>query len=109
MKLEGVPFTVTDWNKLGSVGMRGESGRAVTKEFNQGGVRVRLVEYSADYKSDHWCTKGHIVMVLKGDLDVEMEDGKECRLKEDMSLEIADNVVPHRVHSRSGARVIIFD
>ncbi|MCL5021398.1 MAG: DHCW motif cupin fold protein [Bacteroidetes bacterium] len=109
MKFENVPFTVTDWNRVSSVGMRGETGKAISKEFDQGNVRVRLVEYSVDYKSDHWCTKGHIVLVLEGDLTVELEDGKKYNLKGDMSLQVGDNVTPHKVCSKNGARVIIFD
>lgn len=109
MKLESFPFTVTDWNKVSSVGVRGETGRAVSKEIDQGNVRVRLVEYSAGYRSDHWCTRGHIVVVLEGDVTVELEDGKKFDLKGDMSIQVGDDATPHRVYSRSGARVIVFD
>ena len=109
MKFEGVPFSVTDWSKISSVAVRGETGRAVSKEIDQEDVRVRLVEYSADYKSDHWCTKGHIALVLDGDLTVELEDGKNYNLKGDMGLQIGDKVTPHKVCSKNGARVIIFD
>lgn len=109
MKLENLPFTVTDWNKVSSVGVRGETGRAVSKELDQGNVRVRIVEYSADYCSDHWCTRGHIVLVLEGDLTVELEDGKRYDLRGDMSVQVGDNATPHKVYSKNGARVIIFD
>lgn len=109
MKFEKIPLTVTDWNKVSSVGVRGETGKAVSKVLNHGSVRVRLVEYSADYKSDHWCSKGHIVLVLEGDLTLELEDGRRHELKGDMSLQIGDNVMPHLVHSKAGARVIVFD
>ncbi len=109
MKFGNVPFTVTDWTKLSSVGIRGERGKAVSKELNQGSARVRLVDYSADYKSDHWCTKGHIVLVLEGDLTIELNDGMSYELEGDMSLQVGDDVVPHLVRSKGGARVIIFD
>jgi quercetin dioxygenase-like cupin family protein len=109
MKLENVPFTVTDWNKVSSVGVRGETGRAVSKELDQSNVRVRIVEYSADYRSDHWCSRGHIVLVIEGDLTVELADGKRYELKGDMSVQLGDDETPHKVHSKSGARVIIFD
>lgn len=109
MKLENVPLTVTDWNRVSSVSIRGETGKATSKEFNQGDVRVRLIEYSADYKSDHWCSKGHIVLVLEGDITVDLEDGKKYDLKGDMSIQIGGNAAPHKVRSRGGARVIVFD
>ncbi len=109
MKLENMPLSVTDWNKLSSVGARGETGKAVSRELDQGDVRVRIVEYSAGYRSDHWCSKGHIVMVQEGDLTVELEDGKKYALSGEMSLQVGDNVACHRVYSNNGARVIIFD
>ncbi len=109
MKLEGVSLTVTDWSKVSSVGVRGETGKAVSREFDQSNVRVRLVEYSADYRSDHWCSKGHIVLVMEGDLTIELEDGKKHELRSEMSFQVGDNVASHRVYSRSGAKVIIID
>lgn len=109
MKFEKTPVTVTDWNKVSSIGLRGETGKAVSKELDQGNVRVRLVDYSANYRSDHWCTKGHIVLVLEGDLTVELEDGNEYELKGDMSFQVGEDVTPHLVRSKGGARVIIFD
>ena len=109
MKIGKLPISITDWNKLSSVGVRGETGKAVSRELDQGSVRVRLVEYSAHYKADHWCPRGHIVLVIEGDLSVELEDGKMYDLKGDMSIQIGDNASPHRVYSKNGARVVIFD
>jgi hypothetical protein len=37
-----------------------------TKEA--GNVRVRMVEYSPGYVADHWCERGHVVLVLEGEL-----------------------------------------
>jgi hypothetical protein len=109
VKLENMPLSVTDWKKLGAIGARGETGRAVSRELDQGGVRVRIVEYSANYLADHWCAKGHIVLVLEGDLTVELKDRKKYDLKGEMSLQVGDDVALHRVFSKDGARVIIFD
>ncbi len=109
MKIENLPLSITDWSKLSSVSVRGETGKAVSRELDQGNVRVRLVEYSARYKADHWCAKGHIVLVMEGDLSVELEDGRMYDLRGDMSIQIGDNGAPHRVYSKNGARVVIFD
>ncbi len=109
MKIEGIPFEVTDWGKLSSFGMDGLTGRTTSKEIDRGDIRLRLVEYSAHYESDHWCTKGHLVWVLEGDLTLELEGGKKFPLRENMSLQVGDNVVPHKVFSGGGARVIIID
>ncbi len=109
MKLENIPFSVGDWSKLSPIGVRGETGKAVSRELDQGEVRIRIVEYSPDYRSGDWCGKGHIALVIEGELTVELEDGSKYHLKEDMSMQVGDNVVRHKVSSRNGARVVIFD
>ncbi len=109
MKLENMPLSVTDWKKLSPIGVRGETGKAVTKESDHGDIRVRFVEYSANYRADHWCTRGHIAIVLEGELTFELEDGKSYDLSEDMSFQVGEKFTAHRVFSRTGARVIIFD
>ena len=43
-----------------------------TREF--GPIRVRMVEYSAGYRADHWCEKGHIGYVLEGTLELAFKD-----------------------------------
>jgi hypothetical protein len=47
MKIEDVPFCVTDWNKVTAVEHRGESGVAYWRTLEVGNIRVRMVEYSA--------------------------------------------------------------
>jgi hypothetical protein len=107
MKIEHLPLSITDWSKLSSVGVRGETGKAFSRKLDEGNVRIRIVEYSAHYKADHWCSKGHIVLVMEGDLSVELEDGRMYDLRGDMSVQIGDKVAAHRVYSNNGARVVI--
>ena len=45
-----------------------------TQDF--AGVRVRMVEYTPGYISDHWCNKGHVLLCLDGELETELEDGR---------------------------------
>lgn len=44
------------------------------KAINEGGKRVRLVEYSKAMLP-HWCEKGHYGYILHGRLEIEFKDG----------------------------------
>ena len=54
-----------------------------TQQFDN--IRVRMVQYSADYLADHWCSKGHILLCLSGELTTELDDGRTFGLKAGMS------------------------
>ncbi|HEY9216081.1 MAG TPA: DHCW motif cupin fold protein [Ancylobacter sp.] len=65
MELPDLPFTITDWSQLPATEHAGETGHALWRTQDIDGVRVRMVEYSPGYLADHWCDKGHILLVLK--------------------------------------------
>ena len=67
------------------------------------------VEYTPGYLADHWCSKGHILYVLEGELDTELDDGRRFTLKAGQSYQVADNAEPHRSRTESGARLFIVD
>lgn len=48
--------------------------------IEMGNIRVRIVEYSPGYTADHWCNKGHVLLVLEGELYTELSDGSKVRL-----------------------------
>ena len=68
MKILNVPFSITDWSKIQPVEYKGETGTSYWQTFEDGNVRVRMVEYSPGFKSDHYCSRGHILLVLEGEL-----------------------------------------
>jgi mannose-6-phosphate isomerase class I len=109
MKMENIPFGVTDWEKIERTEHKGERGVAIwrTQQFDQ--IRVRLVEYSPGYFADHWCSKGHILLCLEGELHTELKDGRTFVLKPGMSYQVADNAEPHRSHTETGAKLFIVD
>lgn len=109
MLLTGIPFGTTDWNAVEATEHPGEAGvaRWRTREF--GAVRVRLVEYSAGYRADHWCEKGHILLCLRGELETELRDGRHFRLGPGMSYQVGDRAEAHRSSSPSGATLFIVD
>lgn len=51
--IDNINFQNIDWSHIPKVKYEGETGTATwqTKEF--GGLRIRIVEYSAGYVADH--------------------------------------------------------
>jgi hypothetical protein len=107
--LADIPFGVTDWSAIEPTEHPGESGVALWRTCQFGAVRVRLVEYSANYRADHWCAKGHVLLCLGGALETELMDGRRFVLRPGMSYQVADDAAPHRSSSRGGARLFIVD
>jgi mannose-6-phosphate isomerase class I len=68
-----------------------------------------MVEYTAGYRADHWCVKGHILLCIEGQLETELKDGRRFTLKPGMSYQVADNAEPHRSSTQIGARLFIVD
>lgn len=75
MKIKDVPFFVTYWEKIEPVEHKGETGTSFWCVFESGNIRVRMVEYSAAFRSDHWCSRGHVLLVLEGELFIKLKDG----------------------------------
>ncbi len=109
MKIEDLPFGVTDWATLEPTAHPGETGTALWRTREFGGIRVRMVEYSPGYLADHWCGKGHILLCLEGELRTELMDGRVFTLKPGMSYQVADGAEPHRSSTEAGARLFIVD
>ncbi len=109
MKIEQVPFGVTDWSAVPRTEHRGETGTAYWRTFEAGNIRVRVVEYSAGYLADHWCSRGHVLYVLSGELVTELKDGRTFILLPGQSYQVADNEEPHRSRTAGGATLFIVD
>lgn len=74
-----------------------------------GDVRIRMVEYSAGYLADHWCSKGHVLFCFDGELITELADGRRFTLAAGMSYQVADDAEPHRSSTAIGARLFVVD
>lgn len=109
MKIEGVPFHTTQWSDVPVTDHPGEAGVARWRTVEQGNVRVRIVEYSPGYVADHWCERGHVLLVLEGELLTELRDGRHFTLGPGMSYEVADADGAHRSSSPRGAKLFIVD
>ncbi len=109
MKINDIPFSVTDWDTVEKTERSGESGAAFWQTRQFGSVRVRRVTYTAGYMADHWCVKGHILLCLEGELHTELDDGRRFVLTPGMSYQVADNAEPHRSSTPTGAVLFIVD
>src|SRR3954470_6522172 len=109
VKLENIPFGVTDWSTVEWTEHHGESGAARWRTQHFGDTRVRMVEYSAGYRADHWCQKGHILLCLAGELETALADGRVFVLRPGTSYQVADGAEAHRSTSRTGATLFIVD
>ncbi|MDX2204902.1 MAG: DHCW motif cupin fold protein [Hyphomicrobiaceae bacterium] len=109
MQMSGIPFGTTDWASIAPTHHAGEKGSATWRTRTFGDIRVRMVEYSAGYVSDHWCEKGHILLCLEGELETTLADGRVFTLTPGMSYQVADAAEPHRSRAPKGARLFIVD
>jgi quercetin dioxygenase-like cupin family protein len=109
MKIEGVPFGTTDWRDVPATEHPGATGVARWRTVEAGNIRVRMVEYSPGYLADHWCERGHVLLVLEGELLTELANGEQHVLRPGQSYHVADGAAPHRSRTPSGARLFIVD
>ena len=109
MDINNIPFGITNWAEIPTTRHTGDQGYALwhTQQFDA--IRVRMVEYSENYLADHWCSKGHILLCLDGELSTELNDGRVFVLKAGMSYQVADDAEAHRSSTVSGAKLFIVD
>ena len=102
-------FGITDWNEIPAERSNGTTGFALRRVKQFGDVRLRMVEYSADYLADHWCDKGHFIFCIEGSMITELKDGRKFELKQGMTYQVGDNAESHRSYSQNGAKLFIVD
>jgi quercetin dioxygenase-like cupin family protein len=109
MDMRNIPFSTTTWSQVARAEREGKSGTAYWRTQHFDNIRVRLVEYSPGYLADHWCTKGHILFCLEGELHTELADGRKFILKSGMSYQVGDHIEPHRSYTPTGVKLFIVD
>jgi hypothetical protein len=110
VKIPTLPFTVTDWSAVEPTIHPGETGQALWRTLNIGELRVRMVEYSPGYLADHWCDRGHVLLVLHGELETELRDGRRFTLRSGTSYQVSDfGDAAHRSSTKTGATLFIVD
>lgn len=109
MQISDVPFCITDWSGVAPTIHPGETGTAYWRTLEVGNIRVRMVEYSPGYLADHWCERGHVLLVLEGELTTELKNGESYVLKPGSSYQVADKAAPHRSRTEHGVKIFIVD
>jgi len=109
MRIDAVPFSTVDWSRVPASEHPGETGQALWRTLEVGNIRVRMVEYTAGYRADHWCSRGHVLLVLSGELTTELADGSTHVLTAGMSYQVAEDAAPHRSFTPTGATLFIVD
>ena len=109
MDMKNISFGTTLWSQIGPTEHKGESGMATWRTQQFDSIRVRMVEYSPGYRADHWCTKGHILLCLEGELHTELADGRTFTLTPGVSYQVADDAEAHRSYTTTGAKLFIVD
>ena len=109
MQISDIPFGTTDWSQIQKTEHKGETGLAYWRTQHFGNIRVRMVEYTPGYLADHWCSEGHIILCIDGELHTELKDGRKFTLKPGMSYQVADDAEPHRSYTAVGAKLFIVD
>ncbi|MEG2155382.1 MAG: DHCW motif cupin fold protein [Burkholderiaceae bacterium] len=109
MLMSHIPFGTTDWESVEVTEHAGETGVARWRTRQFGAIRVRRVDYSPGYLADHWCSKGHILLCLAGELHTELDDGRRFVLTPGMSYQVADGAEAHRSSTERGAQIFIVD
>lgn len=105
----GIPFGTIDWLKVEPAEYKGKCGTACWRTLNFGSIRIRMVEYTPGYLADHWCSKGHIIFCVDGELETELEDGRVFTIKPGMSYYVSDNAGQHRSSTEIGAKLFVVD
>lgn len=106
---EPIPFQITDWSQIETTEHPGETGKALWKTILFGQLRVRSVEYSENYLADHWCSKGHIIFCVEGEMTTELNTGEQFVLKKGMSYQVSNEMSLHRTKTVKGAKLFIVD
>lgn len=113
MHMDRIAFNTTDWAAVEPTVHQGEAGEAIwrTQHFgpSENRIRVRMVDYSPGYVSDHWCRKGHVLLCLSGELDTTLEDGRQFKLTAGMSYQVVDGAEAHRSQTAVGAKLFVVD
>jgi len=110
MLMENIPFTVIDWEALEKETHPGKTGTSHWKKFEQGNLRTRIVTYSAHFQSDHWCLRGHTLLVIEGELTIDLKDGRTFTFTKGCGFQVGDDKNnPHLARTESGAKVFIID
>ena len=104
-----IPFQITDWSTMPDTVIHGKTGTATMRIQQHGDLRIRMIDYSANYLADHWCELGHLVFVLEGELINELKDGATAVMKAGSSYAVSDGLSSHRSRTVGPVKLLVVD
>ncbi len=104
-----IPFTITNWDQVPTTVVNGTTGTATMRIQQFGDLRIRMIDYSANYLADHWCELGHLVFVLEGELINELKDGTTTVMKAGSSYAVSDGLSAHRSRTLEAVKLLVVD
>lgn len=102
-------FQAIDWKSIPKTEYKGQTGTSHWQTIQFPGMRIRVIDYSANYVADHWCSKGHIVHCLEGEFINELQTGEKHTMTKGLTYVVSDNASSHRSVSKNGARLFVVD
>ena len=109
MNIPQFPFQIINWSNIPEEKHMGETGFAIWQVLHVGNIRVRKLNYSPGYKADHWCSKGHIIHCIEGEMDTELTDGRVMKLSAGMTYIVGDNCEAHQTSTEKGCVLFVVD
>lgn len=109
MQLSPFPFSITDFSAIEPEVHLGITGKAEWRIIHRDELRIRRVTYSPNYLADHWCSKGHIIFCVEGEMETELQDGSKHMLSKGLLYTVGDNSDAHRTYSKNGCVILIVD
>lgn len=109
MDLADTPFGIIDWSAVTPAVHAGDSASSTLRTRESGSVCVRMVEYSPGYVADHWCRRGHVLLLLEGTLTTELANGEIVTIKAGDSYQVGNDTQPHRSSTQEGVRLFVVD
>jgi quercetin dioxygenase-like cupin family protein len=109
MEIKNINSQIINWDLVDPGEVKGETGFTATKEFRTGDTRIRVAEYSANYKSAEWCPKGHIIYCIEGELKLVFKSGIELNLSPGNSIIIEEGDEHIGITGDSPVRIFIVD
>ena len=109
MDINNLENMAINWEEIASDNIEGSSGYMISKTKEIGSIKIHHTTYSANYRADSWCEKGHILLVLNGVLIIEFKDGTSVDVTKGNSYVLSDNVQAHKAMTLSETEVFIVD
>ncbi len=108
MQIISEPYSVIDWDNVTIEKHSGETGFAWSRTIETGNINIVLVEYSPGFRADHWCSRGHVMHLLEGELNIELKDGSVIRITKGMSCCFSDcQATAHKPFTGIGAFLLV--